>query len=94
MSAVVDLIERNTGHQFTKQVAKVGSNPVEILEEQAVFMKEFQSETGRQRTLQESKSKTSLVLFFSPGKLPTNDTCQPVFWAAFGGRAYSPKLDS
>ena len=47
MQQVVDAIEKRTGHKFTKEVAKVAANPVEILEEQAAFMKDFQSKTER-----------------------------------------------
>jgi hypothetical protein len=46
MSSVVETLETQTGHKF-KPVAKMSAGPVEILEEQAAFMKEFLAETER-----------------------------------------------
>jgi hypothetical protein len=46
MRPVVDSLEQHTGHKF-KPVAKVDAGPVEILEEQAAFMKAFLEETER-----------------------------------------------
>ncbi len=46
MSSVVETLETQTGHRFTP-VAKMSAGPVEILEEQAAFMKEFLAETER-----------------------------------------------
>lgn len=48
MWRVVDSLERHTGHKF-KTVAKTKAGPVEILEEQAAFMKAFLEETDRLR---------------------------------------------
>ena len=46
MSSVVETLETQTGHKF-KPVEKISAGPVEILEEQAAFMGEFQAETKR-----------------------------------------------
>ena len=46
MSSVVETLETQTGHKF-KPVAKLSAGPVEILEEQAAFMGEFQADTKR-----------------------------------------------
>ena len=46
MSSVVETLETQTGHKF-KPVAKMSAGPVEILEEQAAFMREFLAETDR-----------------------------------------------
>jgi hypothetical protein len=46
MSSVVETLETQTGHKF-KPVAKMSAGPVEILEEQAAFMREFLAETKR-----------------------------------------------
>jgi hypothetical protein len=46
MRTVVESLQRHTGHKF-KPVAKVDAGPVEILEEQAAFMKAFLEETER-----------------------------------------------
>lgn len=46
MTSVVETLETQTGHKF-KPVAKLSAGPVEILEEQAAFMKEFLAETKR-----------------------------------------------
>jgi hypothetical protein len=46
MSSVVDTLETQTGHKF-KPVAKMSAGPVEILEEQAAYMREFLAETKR-----------------------------------------------
>ncbi|MDX1679885.1 MAG: hypothetical protein R3242_04045 [Akkermansiaceae bacterium] len=45
MSDLVDNLELRTGHKFERQVGKVYAGPVEILEEQAAFMREFLAET-------------------------------------------------
>jgi len=47
MSMLVDNLEMRTGHKFEKQVGKVYAGPVEILEEQAEFMKKHLAETER-----------------------------------------------
>lgn len=47
MNTVVDHLELHTGHKFEKQVGKVYASPVEILEEQAAFLKSFEEETRR-----------------------------------------------
>lgn len=47
MNTVVDRLELHTGHKFEKQVGKVYASPVEILEEQAAFLKSFEEETRR-----------------------------------------------
>ncbi|MCU0797204.1 MAG: hypothetical protein MUF31_14865 [Akkermansiaceae bacterium] len=47
MGLLVDNLERNTGHKFEKQVGKVYAGPVEILEEQAAYMRRFLDETER-----------------------------------------------
>ncbi len=49
MSTVVDSLELHTGHKFKRQVGKLYAGPVEILEEQIAFMKEFLAETERLR---------------------------------------------
>jgi hypothetical protein len=46
MSSVVATLETQTGNKF-KPVAKMSAGPVEVLEEQAAFMKEFLAETER-----------------------------------------------
>ncbi|WP_193212109.1 hypothetical protein [Luteolibacter marinus] len=46
MRRVVDSLESHTGHRF-KPVAKLDAGPVEILEEQAAFLKAFLEETER-----------------------------------------------
>lgn len=46
MRRVVGNLEIQTGHKF-KPVAKLSADPVEILEEQAAFMKTFLAETDR-----------------------------------------------
>jgi hypothetical protein len=46
MTSVVETLETQTGHKF-KPVAKLSAGPVEILEEQAAFMREFLAETRR-----------------------------------------------
>lgn len=46
MTSVVETLETQTGHKF-KPVAKLSAGPVEILQEQAHFMKEFLAETER-----------------------------------------------
>lgn len=47
MGHVVDNLEHNTGHKFEKQVGKVYAGPIEILEEQAAFIRRFLDETER-----------------------------------------------
>ena len=47
MSILVDNLEMRTGHKFEKQVGKVHAGPVEILEEQAEFMRRYLAETER-----------------------------------------------
>ena len=47
MNTVVDNLELHTGHKFSKEVGKIYASPEEILEEQAVFMKDFKDETER-----------------------------------------------
>ncbi len=58
MGTVVDNLEFHTGRKFLT-VAKLHAGPVEILEEQIVFMKEFLAETERlsQRTSADENSK-------------------------------------
>jgi hypothetical protein len=46
MNSVVNTLEIQTGHKF-KPVAKLSAGPVEILEEQAAFMRDFLEETRR-----------------------------------------------
>ena len=46
MTSVVETLETQTGQKF-KPVAKLSAGPLEILEEQAAFMKEFLAETMR-----------------------------------------------
>jgi hypothetical protein len=46
MRSVVETLEIQTGHKF-KPVAKMSAGPVEILEDQATFMKKFLAETER-----------------------------------------------
>jgi hypothetical protein len=46
MQGIVMRLEIQTGHKF-KPTAKVSAGPVEILEEQAAFMKDFLEETDR-----------------------------------------------
>ncbi len=46
ISSVVEVLETQTGHKF-KPIAKLSAGPVEILEEQAAFMREFLAETSR-----------------------------------------------
>ena len=47
MNTVVDNLELHTGHKFEKKVGKVYASPVEILEEQAAYLKSFEEETRR-----------------------------------------------
>lgn len=47
MTMLVDNLEMRTGHKFEKQVGKVYAGPVEILEEQAEFMRRYLAETER-----------------------------------------------
>ena len=42
-----DNLQVHTGHRFKKQVGKLYAGPVEILEEQLAFMKEFLAESER-----------------------------------------------
>lgn len=56
MSTLVDNLEMRTGHKFKKQVGKVYAGPVEILEEQAAFMRRYLAETERIATADETDS--------------------------------------
>lgn len=47
MTFVVESLERNTGHTFTKQLGKLHAGPVEILEEQIEFMKAYRKESEK-----------------------------------------------
>lgn len=47
MSMLVHNLEMRTGHKFEKQVGKIYARPVEILAEQAEFMRRYLTETER-----------------------------------------------
>jgi hypothetical protein len=68
MISVVDNLERRTGHIFDKELGKVYASPMEILQEQAVFMGNFHEESERLRTKQQTK-KPNKAEMATPMKL-------------------------
>ena len=60
MSELVDNLEMRTGHKFENQVGKIYAGPVEILEEQAAFMRSYLAETEKiaaERTTDSDETK-------------------------------------